>query len=219
MATISQLLHHRQLVPVCPAAQTATRPALHPPSQTTARHARTPLVAVLASDTASREAATESSSTVEAHAAATATIRPPAVPPMRKNTELAAPAEMESWSADDDPILNRREGGCEEEKHTSRSFVAAIYLFAHLIPRQAGFLGVRHTKPNPRLRGHDIYVVATRFRCIRQFLHVLCSGDVERKGEGADTAEGSMEGLKRHGARGRAWSCLRSYGPMLWASH
>lgn len=163
MATISQLLHHRQLVPVCPAAQTATRPALHRPSQTTAHHART---LVHASDTASREAVTESSSTVEAHAAATATIRPPAVPPTRKNTELAAPAEMESWSVDDDPILNGREGGSEEEKHTSRSFVAAIYLFAHLIPRQAGFLGVRHTKPNPRLRGHDIYVVAARFRCI-----------------------------------------------------
>lgn len=166
MATISQLLHHRQLVPVCPAAQTAIRPALHLPSQITAHHVRTPLVAVHASDTASREAATESSSTVEDHAAAIVTIRPPAVPPMPKNTELAAPAEMESWSADDDPILNRREGGSEEEKHTSRSFVAAIYLFAHLIPRQAGFLGVRHTKPNPRLRGHDVYLVAARFRCI-----------------------------------------------------
>lgn len=132
---------------------------------------------------------------------------------MRKTTELAAPAEMESWSVDDDPILNGREGGSEEEKHTSRSFVAAIYLFTHLIPRQAGFLGVRHTKPNPRPRGHDVYVVAARFRCIRQFLHVLWTGDVERKGEGVDTAEGGMEGLKRHGARGRAWSCLRMMVP------
>lgn len=28
-----------------------------------------------------------------------------------------------------------------------------------------------------------------------------------------NTAEGSMEGLKRHGARGRAWSCLRIMVP------
>jgi hypothetical protein len=120
------------------------------------------------SDTASREAATESSSTAGVHDAATATIRLPAVPPMRKTTELTAPAEMESWSVDD-PILNGRKGGSEEEKHTSHSFVAAIYLFAHRIPRQAGFLGARHTKPNPRPRSHDIYVVAARFRCLRQF--------------------------------------------------
>ena len=118
------------------------------------------------SDTASREAAIESSSTAGVHDAATATIRLPAVPPMRKTTELTALAEMESWSVDDDSILNGRKGGSEEEKRTSRSFVAAMYLFAHCIPRQAGFLGARHTKPNPRPRGHDIYVVAARFRCL-----------------------------------------------------
>jgi len=151
MATISQPLHHPLSAPVCQAAPTATLPAPHPPSQTTARPAQQAAVHVNA--TASPEAATESSWTVEDPAAATATIRLHAAPPTQKTTPPEARAEMESWYDDEEPIFLEGKGGSEEEKHTSRSFVAAVYLFAHLISRanEAGFLGARPTRS--RIRG------------------------------------------------------------------
>jgi len=125
---------------------------------------------------ASPEAATESSSTVEDPAVATVTTSRPAVPPTEKSTAPAAHAETESWSDDDSPNFLEEEGSSEvalKEKHTSRSFFTAICLFAHLIPRQAGFLVRDHTKPNPRPRGHDVPVVAARFRCYDKLPHVL----------------------------------------------
>jgi len=169
----SQPLHHPPSAPACQAAPTATLPAPPPPSQTTAR---TQLATAHVSDMASPEAATESSSTVEDPAVATVTNRRPAVPPMEKITAPVARAETESWSDDDSPNFLKGEGSSEvalKEKHTSHSFFTAIYLFAHLIPRQAGFLVRDHTKPNPRPRGHDVPVVPARFRCYDKLPHVL----------------------------------------------
>ena len=170
MATTSQPLHHPPSAPACQAAPTATLPAPPRQSQTTAR--RAPRTAHV-SDTASHEPATESSSTAVDPGAVTATIRLPAAPPMRKNTAHAAPAEMESWSDDDEPNFSEWEGGSEEEKHTSRSFVAAIYLFAHLIPRQAG-PGVRPTRS--RIRGPAVTMLMLWLRdfvVYDKFPHVL----------------------------------------------
>jgi hypothetical protein len=95
---------------------------------------------------------------------------------MEKITVPAARAETESWSDDDPPNFRKGEGGSEvalKEKHTSRSFFAAICLFANLIPRQAGFLALDHTKPNPRPRGLDVPVMAARFRCYDKHPHVV----------------------------------------------
>jgi len=167
-ATNSQPLHHHPLAPACQAAPTATLPAPPHQCQTTARQTPTQRAAAHVSATASHEAATESSSTVEAPAAATATTLHPAVPLTEKTTARAALAETESWSGDETPIFI---GGGEVKKRSTRAVHSLrLFLFAHqpsIIPAPSWFSWcATHTKPNPRPRSHDIYVVATRFRCL-----------------------------------------------------
>jgi len=70
--------------------------------------------------------------------------------------EHAAPAEMESLFVDESTFLKGL-GGSEEENYASRSFVAAIYLFAHLIPASSWFLGARPTRS--RIRGPVVKMI------------------------------------------------------------
>jgi hypothetical protein len=65
----------------------------------------------------------------------------------------AARAEMESWFDGKERAYSEVEGGSEEEKekHTSRSFVVAVCLFANLIiAPPSWFLGVRLTRSRNR---------------------------------------------------------------------
>jgi hypothetical protein len=171
------------------------------------------------SDTASREAATESSSTAEDPDAATATIRHPAVPLITKTTEPTALAEMESWYVDDESLLNEGEGGSVEEKHTSRSFVAAIYLFAHIIPRQAGFL-MRDTRS--RIRGSAAMIFMLWLRDFVVSDNYSARSLVwRRRAEwgGGGYCRGQYRRIDETRCTGARMVLIVKNGPIFWASH